>query len=57
MTISVSRNARFRGVRGEKELSDGGFICWMILGANAALLFYGLKWYNCNVELTFEFCR
>ena len=28
-----------------------------ILDLNAALLFYGLKWYNCNVELTFEFCR
>jgi hypothetical protein len=42
----VSRNARFRGVRGEKnypigDLFDGGF-----LGANAALLFYALKWYN-----------
>ena len=39
VTPSVSRNARFRGVRGEKELSDREFICWMILGANAALLF------------------
>ena len=26
--------ARFRGVRGEKELSDREFICWMILDAN-----------------------
>ena len=45
VTFSVSRNARFRGVRGEKELSDRGFVggFW---GANAALLFYALKWYN-----------
>ena len=34
VTFSVSRNARFRGVRGEKELSDREFICWMILDAN-----------------------
>ena len=39
--------ARFRGVRGEKknyrigDLFVGGF-----LDANAALLFYALKWYN-----------
>ena len=37
VTISVSRNARFRLFRGEKKLSDRGFICWMILGASAAL--------------------
>ena len=30
----------------KKKLSDRGFICWMILDVNGALLFYELKWYN-----------
>ena len=57
MTISVSRNARFRVFRGEKDFSFVDLFVGGFVGANAALLFYGLKWYNCNVELTFEFCR
>ena len=32
VTFSVSRNARFRGLSGEKELSDRGSVCWWILG-------------------------
>ena len=39
VTPSVSRNARFRGVRGEKDFCSG--IClFRFLDVNAALLFY-----------------
>ena len=46
VTISVSRNARFCGVRGKKTIESGIYLLVDFWGANAALLFYGLKWYN-----------
>ena len=38
VTISVSRNARFRGVRGEKRTFRSGICLFRFLDVNAALL-------------------
>ena len=53
----MSLNVRFRLFRGEKDFSFVDLFVGGFLDVSAALLFYELKWYNCNVELTFEFCR
>ena len=40
VTPSVSRNARFRGLSGEKELSDRGSVCRWIFGVRMPRFYF-----------------